>query len=350
MKCVFPLGCVALLAAVAWPKTSSAEPHSHQDAPHESHLPSRFYQNLDLEAVREAVSLQARATSRTNMALRMSPNERLGELLFASSEIQRAKKLLPRDRDIHWASIEISDLLYATSEPAERPLRRERLRDELLAFRANHPSDNADLIAFHLAILAIQDGRYADAIPEYQRVLETTRDRGLQQMTLANLGEAFMLAGDLDASTQAFERALLHAEQHAITPRSRTLVLIGAAVAFDRLGDEARAIELASQARALAGGELTVLRDPSVFFEPEGEIAIYDYLSAMARARSAENESERRDAMHRALFALQTFLEIAETSPYRDHAKARLETLSRWLEAADNGRRGRARPLPQPSE
>ena len=326
-------------------RQEDAQKNEHED----EHEASRFYQALNLESVREAAALHSRAVSRANMALRMSSeNERLGELLFAESEIKRARRLLPKDMNIHWASIEIVNILYSMSEPAALEARRAVYLDELLAFRALHPAINADTIAFSLAILAVKEARYEDAIREYQITLEKTRDVGTRQTTLANLGEAWMLAGNLERATETFEEALLHAEAHPISDRSMLLVLIGAAVAFDRLGDEERATAFAVKAREYGGGDLSVLRDPNVFYEPEGEIAIYDYMNAKGGIADAKNEYERVTAVRRALQALQTFLEIAKESPYREHAEARLEEISRALEAADSGRRAPARSSPRP--
>lgn len=322
-------------APLRLPEQEEGQAQDAHKAEHAARAPkeaSRFYQALSLEGVREAASLHARAVSRVNMAFQMAPNERLGELLFAESEIQRARRLLPKDMNIHWTSIQIANLLFSMSSPAEEEMRRARYRDELLAFRENFPAIRADNIAFALAIIAVKEGRYKDAANEYEHTLKATRDDALRQTTLANLGEAWMLAGDLERSAETFREALAHAGSSAISPRSRILVLMGAAVALDRLGHEEEAVSLAAEARRISRGEIVVLRDESVFYEPEGEIAIYDYMSAKALAHEAAeagDERGRAEAERRALQALQTFLEIAKESPYRAHAEERLRALSR---------------------
>src|SRR5690606_32432036 len=189
-------------------------------------------------------------------------------------------------------------------------------------------------VAFELAILHTRLGDYERAAEEYRRARSALLDPRLGGTIVANLAEITMLAGDLERAAAYFEEAIELSERLAGNDLSLVLSLVGGAVASDRQGDGARALELMKRARTIEGGKVRATRSSGVFYEPREEIHYYDAIDALAWADEASGDEATR-ALRAAETSLARFLELGEaTSRFAARARERLADVRLRLEAS----------------
>jgi tetratricopeptide (TPR) repeat protein len=191
------------------------------------------------------------------------------------------------------------------------------------------PSFEASEVAFQLGVLHTRRHAFADAAVAYARAVELAFDVKDTANAHGNLAEVIMLAGDPTAALVHYERALKLSQGG----RDYALVLFGAAVALDRLGEHQTALQKASAAVDASGRSLSVLHTPGVFFEPDYELQYYEGLGHEALAQlMPENRSL---ALESAANSYRAFLERApHDNPYRVSAQGNLDAVEAALRSA----------------
>ena len=159
----------------------------------------------------------------------------------------------------------------------------------LEAVQVRHPELAPPTVAFELAVALTRSQRFADAARAYQRAASLALDGDSGAMVRANLAEMTMLSGDLQGAVEHYERAL----RDSNGGRDYLLALWGLAVALDRLGEHASAIEHAQKALHAEGWTAQALRSDGVFFEPPHELHYYEGLAHEALAAHDPNASAR---------------------------------------------------------
>jgi tetratricopeptide (TPR) repeat protein len=154
--------------------------------------------------------------------------------------------------------------------------------ESFLALRALDPWYEAETVAFELGILYTREARFREAQAEYERALRLRLEVDGDSAVLGNLAEVTMLAGDLERSVRLYERAVAEGSSD-----QRLLSLWGLAVALDRLGERARAIESAQEALRSDQQPMHVLDHGGVFFVPAHERHYYRGLGFLAQAQLA---------------------------------------------------------------
>lgn len=200
--------------------------------------------------------------------------------------------------------------------------------DSLDRLARTDPAFHVGEVAFDLALLFSHEGRYADAVHAYERVIALSLDGREAPIARSNLAEMKMLSGDLDGAVEHYERALAMAQE----PTAQLLARWGLAVALDRLGEHERAMEHARKAVDAEGGAMRVLRSDGVFYEPSHEIQYYEALGheALAERTGADRDAELRVAAD----AWRAFLAGAgEHGPFADTARRNAERIDRALAA-----------------
>ena len=199
----------------------------------------------------------------------------------ALSRFERARELTPND----------PELLFLTGRALSAWQREAGGRAEhksaeaiesFLALRALDPWYEAETVAFELGILYTREARFREAQAEYERALRLRLDADGDSAVLANLAEVTMLAGDLERSVRLYERAVAESSSD-----QRLLSLWGLAVALDRLGERARALESAQEALRSDQQPMHVLDQGGVFFVPAHERLYYRGLGHLAQAQLA---------------------------------------------------------------
>jgi tetratricopeptide (TPR) repeat protein len=199
----------------------------------------------------------------------------------ALSRFERARELTPDD----------PELLFLTGRALSAWQREGGGRAEhknaeaiesFLALRALDPWYEAETVAFELGILYTREARFREAQAEYERALRLRLEVEGDSAVLGNLAEVTMLAGDLERSVRLYERAIGEGSSD-----QRLLSLWGLAVALDRLGERARAIESAQEALRSDQRPMHVLEQGGVFFVPAHERHYYRGLGFQAQAQLA---------------------------------------------------------------
>lgn len=322
-------GLTALALAAAW-MTWPADGHALEPEG------SRFWSDVRRERGSLARSLAERAELRLVASRDLPPYARIEWVRAAHADLNRAHLLAPFDLEIAFLRARA-----ATEEsllPSVRD-RRSMIRLAIaryLEIRARDPEHRAVSVAFDLAILHTRLHDFAAASEEYRRARDALLDPRGSATIIANLAEITMLAGDLERACAYFDEAVELAASSG-GDHSLVLSLIGAAVAYDRLGNGARAIELARRARGISGGRITATRAPGVFYEPDEELHYYDAMDALAWASDASG-AELARALGEARKALARFLEIGPRSPFAPRAAQRLEEVEARLQALRRGR------------
>jgi tetratricopeptide (TPR) repeat protein len=250
---------------------------------------------------------------------------RRAHLDAALARLERAARLAPRDPEIAHA---LGRTLLAWEEPLAVGRCAVKRRDGeaiavLARLRREHPEFLPDSVSFDLAVLLTRQRRFAEAAAHYAAAQAAALDREDAAVMLTNLAEVTMLGGDLEGAVRHYERALARA-----SGRDYLLALWGLAVALDRLGEHARALELAGKALHAEGGRMAVLRSDGVFFEPEHELYYYESLGheALAIAESAAPQRARELAL--AAVSLRRYLAAdAGESVFGAAARANLANL-----------------------
>jgi len=231
----------------------------------------------------------------------------LAHLEAAEARFARARALAPDDPE---AAFDLARALYMRSQALGEAELRERTVAILLEVRRLDIHFRAATIASLLAILHTHAGRFAEATAEHDRALRRSLDPSRDWTETANLAESAMLTGDLTRAVALYERSLRLARTRgssATVGRDHlwvgVLSLWGLAVALDRLGERAAALERAGEALAVGTGDaaLRVLRDESVFYEPPEEVYWYEALGyeAMARREPANAAAFHEQALRR---------------------------------------------------
>jgi tetratricopeptide (TPR) repeat protein len=199
----------------------------------------------------------------------------------ALSRFERARELTPDD----------PELLFLTGRALSAWQREGGGRAEhknaeaiesFLALRALDPWYEAETVAFELGILYTREARFREAQAEYERALRLRLEVEGDSAVLGNLAEVTMLAGDLERSVRLYERAIGEGSSD-----QRLLSLWGLAVALDRLGERARAIDSAQEALRSDQRPMHVLEQGGVFFVPAHERHYYRGLGFQAQAQLA---------------------------------------------------------------
>ena len=224
----------------------------------------------------------------------------------AIDRIERARALAPSDPALIHAHAGALSLWQELGPPWECSVTR---RDDeaitlLEQLTRQHPSYAPERVAFELGVLLTRSSRFEEATAAYARAdaLSLDGDSGIAR---ANMAETQMLSGDLDAAIASYTHALERAQQG----HGHALAVWGLAMALERSGDHARAIERLQRAFGAGGEALLVLRGEGVFFVPPYEVHAYEALGHEARASllasPAEQSTELRAAAtsHRAFLA-----------------------------------------------
>lgn len=271
-------GCLSLLPAASAQETSPVA-----SAP--------FWQRLREPQAARAQALLRQGRAQLVPALRSSlvwgqqaAAHRRVAVEGALARFERARALTPRDPELLFLT---GRALSAWEQELNGELRQRSKEaiDCLLALRAIDPWFEAEAVAFELGMLYTREARFADAAAEYQRALALQLDDSAHSVTLGNLAEVTMLAGDVEGAVRLYERAT-----HESSGSNRLLALWGQAVALDRLGERGEALSVAQRAVRDDQAPLHVLEQGSVFFVPTYERHYYEGLGALALARIAASE------------------------------------------------------------
>lgn len=208
-----------------------------------------------------------------------------------------------------------------SAEPSRRDAEALALFEEL---REQAPEWNAPIVAFEIGVLRTRARQYEEAASEYRLVLghgTSSPARASEVDPIAamntlfatgNLAEVTMLSGDVETAVTYYEQAVaLARSMPGLPPNARSSTVYGLAVALDRVGEHASALERASQAISLGGG-LSGLREDvrqhRVFFEPAYELYYYEGIGHLAEARDAVMAAERARARRAAVESFQHYL------------------------------------------
>lgn len=172
---------------------------------------------------------------------------------------------------------------------------------DAIDFAPHHPSAGEAL--FVLAVAYARLGRNHEEILTYRAWLEREPSREQRTIGLSNLAEGLMAAGRIDEAVRAYRESLDLAHDNA-------LAHWGLAVALDRSGDPAGAINEASIALTY-DPDAAELDSPNVFFIPAHDQFWYHALGAMARAKSATASALQASWWARAALFWQQYLEAA---------------------------------------
>ncbi len=283
-----------------------------------------------------------------------SPEVRIDQAL---ARLEAARVSLPDDPEV---ALYLALVLAAYEHEApggQIERRSEEARVQFLRTRALAPNYEPVAVAWHLAQIETRLGHYADAERDYLEVLAMLRlpaapimapsQReellyGLfatpdEALVRVNLAEVRMLDQRLSDALPEYENAIALSSRGTL---AHALALFGFALALERSGDDARALQTTLTALASwsapanrpdlvrlsrTHGALAVLHHPSVAFEPAAERFAYIALAHRALASEA-NEEDRVTHTREARIALRTFL-AAGASSYAAVASQRLQML-----------------------
>jgi tetratricopeptide (TPR) repeat protein len=289
--------------------------------------PSDFHTVCEhTRALRLAVDDQtARAGRRRALAVLVRQTvQRRAYLDDALERLREALRMDPKNPEIVRATARVLSL-WEEPQSLDSCLVRRRDSEAIAAFEQLadlDPTFAASDVAFQLGLLLTRSHAFEAAAAAYARAIDLSFDARDVATALGNLAEVIMLAGDPARALSHYERALKLAQGG----RDYALVMFGAAVALDRLGEHEAALERAMAAVDAVGRSLAVLRAPGVFFEPDYELQYYEALGQEALARLMPEA--RALALDAAAAGYRAFLEHAELdNPYRVSAQLNLDAL-----------------------
>lgn len=223
----------------------------------------------------------------------------------AIARLQRARRLAPEDPKLVHALAHALARWQELGPPWECSVkRRDDEAIELLELlETKHPSFAPEDVAFELGVLLTRASRFSEAASAYARAdaLAIESDGG---MARANLAETQMLSGDLEGAVASYNRALDKAQQG----HGHALAVWGLALALERSGDHARAVERLQRAFGMSDEGLSVLRSEGVFFVPAYEVYAYEALGHEARAQLLTDATEQSAELRAAAVSLRSFL------------------------------------------
>jgi tetratricopeptide (TPR) repeat protein len=230
----------------------------------------------------------------------------LAHVESAIERLERARKLAPSDPVLLFAHARALALWQSPGpgwacSAQRRDAEAIALLEELM--RA-HPSYAPERAAFELGILLTRALRFEEASAAYDRAAALALEDAEASTARGNQGETLMLAGKLEAAVASYERAIAQAQ----AGRGHALSVWGLAVALERSGEHARALERLQRAFGAAGEALSVLRAEGVFFSPSYEIHAYEALGHEARGAALEDRGERAAALREAASSYRTYL------------------------------------------
>jgi tetratricopeptide (TPR) repeat protein len=246
----------------------------------------------------------------------------------ALARIGQALAIDPDNAELVHADARVLSLWEEPSDLDDCRVRR-RDTEAIAAFQRLAEIDEtfaASDVAFQLGLLFTRSHAFEAAASAYQRAIDLSFDVRDSAIGYGNLAEVIMLAGDPARALEYYDRAIKMAQGG----RDYALVLFGAAVALDRLGEHDAALEKAASAVDASGRSLSVLRAPGVSFEPEYEVLYYEALGNEALARSIPET--RALSLESAAKGYREFLDRAEPeNPYRLSAQHDLDALQAEL-------------------
>jgi tetratricopeptide (TPR) repeat protein len=178
------------------------------------------------------------------------------------------------DPSLRAARLALADALTLADDSAAA--RRSAIA-ELEQLRALDPLYEAEEVAFQLGVLQARDGDLREAQREYEHSLRMHSADSKQPTQLLDLAEVIMAQGDPERALALYERAVRESD-----PGGRVLALWGSAVAHDRMGERAAALETARRAIAAERVPFAALHRASVFFVPAHEREYYEALGNLA--------------------------------------------------------------------
>lgn len=207
------------------------------------------------------------------------------------------------------------------------------------ALAADPDAPDAAQAFFELAVAYARADRPRDEIAAYDRLLERQHEPGWRHVPLSNRAESRAKIGDFVGAVADYRASIALAPDDAL-PRW------GLAVALDRTGDLARALEEGGHALAVDAGSSSVLDRPGVFFVPAYERWWYHALRQLTAASRAQALDERSAHLETAARLWQLFVEQAPSSDrWVPLARARMKHCENQLARL----RSRARPARAPT-
>jgi tetratricopeptide (TPR) repeat protein len=273
----------------------------------------------------------------------------------AIARFERARRLAPDDPEVLYLCGKAL-ALWERRGPSGRLDRRSRdAISRFEALRRVDPLYEAEDVAFELGVLFTREGDYGRAAAEYERALSLRIDETSRGTILGNLAEVTMMSGNLEEAVHYYERAIQEGGSD-----ERLLSLWGLAVALDRLGEHAEALERARKALRDDQRPMAVLKQSTVFFVPPYESHYYDGIGllAMAEEQAGEDGSAEQVARDAAkvlaqgasltsLVALKQVLDAIAGEGHKEAVQHILPLVDKALAKAQAQRRGESRPVPE---
>lgn len=253
----------------------------------------------------------------------------------ALANLDRARRLEPNDPEIARARVRVLGL-WEEPGSVERCEVRQRTAAAIEALRALHalrPEAVGSSGLLELGGLLARQAHYSEAATAYRHAVSLAFDDSERSAAYAQLAQVTMLAGDAAAALPDYQRALALA-----TPgRASAVLRLGLAVALDRLGDRASALEQAAIALEAAERSLDVLAPENVQFEPANERFVYQALAHEAMAQlMPEAKALSLEAAAESYAAFLTNVDPAHL--YRNAAETDLRAVVTQLGAAGTPR------------
>ncbi len=345
------LAAATLAAVVAWAPLARAERTTSLTPPPDTSAP--FWREVRRPGHQRARTLLRHALRHIEEALAQPSPWRRGAILEgAITRLELARTRAPDDAEV------LFYLAFAVAqweEPVANGATRRRSREAVALFeqlRALDSDYRASQVALELGVLFTRTGEFDRAIEEYRRGIAAAFTPEETATAWSNLGEVTMLTGELPSAIDAYERSVAIARDGGPSQAmSMVLALFGLAVALDRQGDRATALERAREAYSVGSG-VGVLRSEGVFFEPAYEVHYYEGLGALSAAEAAA-APERGRLLRDALRSFQRYLgEGGSSGPFAAAAALHVREIGARLEGEERGassgprRRGARERLP----
>jgi tetratricopeptide (TPR) repeat protein len=349
-------GLVLLLLLVALPHAAA------DDVRAQVHSTSPFWKNARAPDARRVETLLRQGRAQLYPALGLGlmlgsdlSTHRRVAVENAIARFERARRLAPDDPEVLYLCGKAL-ALWERRGPSGRLDRRSR--DAIIRFEALRKVDplyEAEDVAFELGVLFTRESDYVRASAEYERALALRIDETSRGTILGNLAEVTMMAGNLEEAVRYYERAIQEGGSD-----ERLLSLWGLAVALDRLGEHAEALERAQRALRDDQRPMAVLKQSTVFFVPAYESHYYDGIGLLALAEDQAGEDGSAEAIARdaskvlardvsptSLVALKQVLEALSNEGHKERLGHLLPLVDKALGRSQPQRRGKERTVPE---